>query len=281
MHAVAARSGSPTTRSGEQATLGGNIVNASPAADGTPPLLAHERRDRAGARRDGKIAARAACRSAEFVIGPGKTALEDGEILVAIDCDALPGYGGSVREGRPPPLAGDLARLRSPRWSRLDASASRFEDVRLAIGGVGPVPCRLADVEALPARQADQPPSALEEAADMPVDLRAPRARGRPIAATCVRGFVNARPASRPCSGAGGESAARSLARVGGSLCLISSIEATVNGRQVARTRQAASAAARFPARRPQPHRHQGRLRRRRMRHLLGVRRRRADEIAA
>ena len=43
--------------------------------------------------------------------------------------------------------------------------------------------------------------------------------------------------------------------------------------------RQAASAAARFPARRSQSHRQQGRLRRRRMRHLLGVRRRRADEV--
>ncbi|HET9176579.1 MAG TPA: FAD binding domain-containing protein, partial [Pseudolabrys sp.] len=28
----------------ESATIGGNIVNASPAADGTPPLLAHEAR---------------------------------------------------------------------------------------------------------------------------------------------------------------------------------------------------------------------------------------------
>ena len=42
---------------------------------------------------------------------------------------------------------------------------------------------------------------------------------------------------------------------------------------------QAAFAAARFPARRSQSHRQQGRLRRRRMRHLFGVRRWRADEV--
>ena len=58
-------------------------------------------------------------------------------------------------------------------------------------------------------------------------------------------------------------------------------LEATVNGRKITRMRQAASAPARFPARRPQPHRQQGRLRRRRMRHLLGFRRRHADEVVS
>ena len=46
----------------ESATIGGNIVNASPAADGTPPLLAHEASVELASRRDGRISA-VRCRS--------------------------------------------------------------------------------------------------------------------------------------------------------------------------------------------------------------------------
>ena len=56
-------------------------------------------------------------------------------------------------------------------------------------------------------------------------------------------------------------------------------LEATINGRKVSRPAKPEPTLVGFPARRPAPHRQQGRLRRRRMRHLLGVRRWRADEI--
>ncbi len=42
----------------ESATIGGNIVNASPAADGTPPLIAHDAVVELASRRDGKIVRR-------------------------------------------------------------------------------------------------------------------------------------------------------------------------------------------------------------------------------
>src|SRR5262245_1645119 len=42
----------------ESATIGGNIVNASPAADGTPPLIAHEARVELASRRGGEIVRR-------------------------------------------------------------------------------------------------------------------------------------------------------------------------------------------------------------------------------
>src|ERR1700741_5047626 len=38
----------------ESATIGGNVVNASPAADGTPPLIAHEARVELASRRAGE-----------------------------------------------------------------------------------------------------------------------------------------------------------------------------------------------------------------------------------
>ena len=89
----AARCGSPTTSCAESGTIGGNIVNASPAADGTPPLIAHKAEVEIAARQSGKIVRRRMSLE-KFVTGPGKTALTEGEILVAIECEALPGYGG-------------------------------------------------------------------------------------------------------------------------------------------------------------------------------------------
>lgn len=61
------------------ATVGGNLCNASPAADGVPPLLILdaelELRSRAGSRR---------LPLTQFLLGPGQTALAPGEILVGI-----------------------------------------------------------------------------------------------------------------------------------------------------------------------------------------------------
>src|SRR5262245_41724633 len=130
----------------ELATIGGNIVNASPAADGTPPLIAHDAVVELAARRDGATVRRRVPLS-DFVLGPGKTALAPGEIVVAIECDALPGFGGSFEKvGHRRSLVISLVCLAA--LARLDASGRRFDDVRLAIAGIGPVPRRLNDVEA-------------------------------------------------------------------------------------------------------------------------------------
>jgi len=76
-----------------QATVGGNIVNASPAADVTPCLAAHEASvELVSSRGKRTMPLR------DFVTGPGKTALAEGELLTAIECDALPGYGGSFEK---------------------------------------------------------------------------------------------------------------------------------------------------------------------------------------
>ena len=49
------------------------------------------------ARSDGGKIVRRRMALADFVTGPDRTALDDGELLIAIECDALPGYGGSLR----------------------------------------------------------------------------------------------------------------------------------------------------------------------------------------
>jgi xanthine dehydrogenase FAD-binding subunit len=187
----------------ESATIGGNIVNASPAADGTPPLIAHQASVELASWRDGKIAHRTVPLG-EFVTGPNKTALEEGELLVAIACDALAGYGGSFEKvGHRRSLVISLVCLAT--LVRLDASKSRFEDVRLAIGGIGPVPCRLGQVESF-LRGGPVSARRLEEAADMPVDLVASRTR-QAYRREVVRGFV-LRGLIEAVRGAGGRVAA-------------------------------------------------------------------------
>jgi xanthine dehydrogenase FAD-binding subunit len=113
--------------------------------------------------------------------------LRPGELLVAIECDALDGYGGSFEKvGHRRSLVISLVCLAVV--VKLDTTGGKFEDVRLAIGGIGPVPSRLGEVEAFlrgGAMSADR----LERAADMPVELVASRTR-REYRRDVVRGFM-------------------------------------------------------------------------------------------
>ena len=129
----------------ESATIGGNIVNASPAGDAIPPLIAHEAVVELASRRNGKIARRK-IPLIQFITGPGKTALQPDELLVAIECDDLNGYGGSFEKvGHRRSLVISLVCLAVV--AKLDSTGRAFEGVRLAIGGIGPVPVRLSEVE--------------------------------------------------------------------------------------------------------------------------------------
>lgn len=170
----------------ESATIGGNIVNASPAGDAIPPLIAHEAVVELASRHDGKIAVRKIPLNA-FITGPGKTALQPGELLVAIECDALDGYGGSFEKvGHRRSLVISLVCLAVA--VKLDSSGGKFEDVRLAIGGIGPVPRRLSEVETF-LRHGPASAGRLDHAADMPVELVASRTR-QEYRRDVVRGFM-------------------------------------------------------------------------------------------
>jgi carbon-monoxide dehydrogenase medium subunit/xanthine dehydrogenase FAD-binding subunit len=165
-----------------QATIGGNVVNASPAADATPCLIAHEATvELASARGQRKMLLR------DFVIGPNKTALAEDELLVAIDCDALPGYGGSFEKvGHRRSLVISLVCLAV--LVKLDAEGRIIEDVRLAIAGIRPEPRRLREIEDF-LRGAPFTAARLEQAADMPLDLVRSRTR-QAYRRAVVRGFL-------------------------------------------------------------------------------------------
>jgi carbon-monoxide dehydrogenase medium subunit/xanthine dehydrogenase FAD-binding subunit len=170
----------------ESATIGGNVINASPAADGTPPLFAHGAVVELASRISGRIETRKLPIN-EFIAGPGQTRLAEDEILTVIECEALPGYGGSFEKvGHRRSLVISTVCLAA--LVKLDATGARFEDVRLAIGGIGPVPDRLREVEQfLIGGPVDS--VRLEQAAEMPVSLVRSRTR-QDYRREVVRGFM-------------------------------------------------------------------------------------------
>jgi len=164
-----------------QATVGGNIVNASPAADATPCLFAHNAIVKlASARGERTMPLQ------EFVIGPNKTALADGELLVALECDALPEYGGAFEKvGHRRSLVISLVCLAA--LIKLNRDGSKIEDARLAIAGIGPKPLRLTEVENF--LRGPLNAERLDAAADIPVALVASRTR-QEYRRDVVRGFM-------------------------------------------------------------------------------------------
>ncbi|HET9714937.1 MAG TPA: FAD binding domain-containing protein [Pseudolabrys sp.] len=165
-----------------QATVGGNIVNASPAADATPCLMAHDAIVEIASAKGRRVLP-----LSEFVTGPNTTALAEGEVLVAIECDALPAYGGSFEKvGHRRSLVISLVCLAA--LVKLDCHGRDIEDVRLAIAGIGPKPIRLSEVEK-GLRGYPLTMARLVAAAEAPVSLVASRTR-REYRREVVRGFM-------------------------------------------------------------------------------------------
>ena len=169
-----------------QATLVGNLVNASPAADGAPPMLALNGTVEIASLIDG-IQQRRRVALGEFLVGPGRTALLPGDIVTAIECDSAAGYGGAFEKvGHRRSLVISVACATC--CVKPSADGRYFEDVRLALGGIGPVPVRLCDVEDF-LRGKPISSDVITKAAAMPVDRIASRTR-REYRRDVVRGFT-------------------------------------------------------------------------------------------
>jgi xanthine dehydrogenase FAD-binding subunit len=171
-----------------QATLAGNLVNASPAADGTPPVVAMDGEIEM-ARLDGDTVVTRSMPVTEFIKGPGKTELAPSEIATAVICPSFAGYGGSFQKvGQRRSLV--ISAVCAAALVKTDTTGTVFEDVRLALGGVGPVPIRLHDVEAM-VRGQKITRQLVAEASALPADRVASRSRVE-YRRNVVRGFVEA-----------------------------------------------------------------------------------------
>jgi len=157
----------------EQATVGGNLVNASPAGDTQPALLALNTHVTLVRREEDRLVERSVPLS-EFILGPSRTVLQPHEILMRIEFDALPQHGVSFEKvGHRRSLAISTVCLATV--VRLDAQ-QRIEDLRIAIGAVGPIPERLSDIEDLLTGHKPTP-AALRDAASKVIDRVRSRSR--------------------------------------------------------------------------------------------------------
>jgi len=137
----ASQVGSPQIRN--MGTVGGNIVNAQPAADTVVPLMALEAEVEVatakGTRRDPL---------GGLCLGPGQCTVDSTiEILTAIRFRALGPNQGSAFERLAKRKALALPILNAAAVITLNDGGDTFQDVRLAVGPIGPTPSRAFDAE--------------------------------------------------------------------------------------------------------------------------------------
>lgn len=122
-------------------TIGGNLCNASPAADGVPPLLVLEAEvELVSATGPRRLPLR------DFLLGPRRTALLPGELLAAVlipEC-ALRGQSAFVKLGARSHLVISIAMVAA----RLGIEDGRVVQASVAVGSCSPVAVRLPAVEA-------------------------------------------------------------------------------------------------------------------------------------
>jgi len=124
-------------------TIGGNIANASPCADGATALTALGAEvttvDGAGASRTRPIA--------EVLLGPSRTSLAQDEVITEFSFPALgPEYRSAFAKigSR---TAVSVARLSAALAVRFDAPSGAIADARIALGAVGEIAFRAPELE--------------------------------------------------------------------------------------------------------------------------------------
>lgn len=123
-------------------TLGGNLCNASPAADTAPPLLVL----------DAEVAAASLGRKRsipliDFFVGPGETALGPDELLVEVRFrpPTVPHGAAFFKLGRK--FSEDISVVNAAALVALDGGIC--VEARVALGAVAPTPLRPSEAEAL------------------------------------------------------------------------------------------------------------------------------------
>jgi carbon-monoxide dehydrogenase medium subunit len=118
-----------------RASFGGNLCNASPAADSIPSLIAYS----AIATIAGPNGRRTVPVE-EFCIAPGRTVLQPGEFLVSLTIPApQPGFGAAYLRFIPRNEM-DIAVVGVGASVQLDESRTKFVSARIALGAVAPKP---------------------------------------------------------------------------------------------------------------------------------------------
>ncbi len=133
------------------ATIGGNVCNAAPSADTSPPLAvlgAHAHVAGVNGERELPVE--------QLWVGPGQTVLEPGEIVTAFIVPAPPAGAGSHYARHTPRKIMDIAVVGVASYLELDANGV-VQAARVALGAVAPTVIRAPQTEqALVGRTLDE-----------------------------------------------------------------------------------------------------------------------------
>lgn len=117
-----------------RASLGGNLCNASPAADGVPALLIYGAQALVAGPGGERLVP-----VAEFCTGPGRTVLQPGELLVELQVPLPPARSGAAYRRFTPRAEMDIAFVGVGAYLELDGEG-RIAAARVALGAVAPRP---------------------------------------------------------------------------------------------------------------------------------------------
>lgn len=176
-----------------RATLGGNLANASPAADTVPPLMVGEALVSVAGPRG-----RRALAVDELFLGPGRTALDADELIVSVFLPRPPAGRVIERFAKVGPRREQSIAMVSLAGRAVVAGDGTLEAVRLALGAVAPTPVRARRAEAFLSSRRPEP-AVVREAVRLlgldivPIDdVRAPASYRRIAAAVLLDRFLEA-----------------------------------------------------------------------------------------
>lgn len=118
-----------------RASIGGNLCNASPAADSIPPLIVHS-----AVCRVRSTDAERKVDVTDFCVAPGRNCLADDEVLVDLQLAPPGAHSGSAYLRFIPRNEMDIAVAGAAAWVRLSEDGQRFEDARIALSAVHATP---------------------------------------------------------------------------------------------------------------------------------------------
>ena len=121
-------------------TIGGNVANASPAADLATPLLALDAELSLVSQKKKRMVA-----LKDFFKGPGQTVLQPGEMIKEISFPIPKGKTAFIKLGRRKALTLSVVNAAV----RLDVNRKKCQEARIALGSVAPTPLRCLKAEGL------------------------------------------------------------------------------------------------------------------------------------
>lgn len=175
-----------------RATIGGNLCNASPAADAVPTLIVLGARAEIvgpGGRREVAVES--------FCTGPGQTVLGEGEFLVALHIPTPQPHSGAFFLRFIPRNEMDIAVVNAAASVTIDPDGKSALAARIAVGAVAPTPLHLPEAAEALTRNGlsddaiDRAASIAREAARPISDMRGTVRQRRHLAGVLTRRAIS------------------------------------------------------------------------------------------